>query len=80
MCANFLSAFEFGADEKALVGSAPAQVEDVRLAADLAILDVLLAAAGRFIHGSFVPLSTARHIGTQIQPTCGTRATSTRVE
>jgi hypothetical protein len=54
-----LSTFELGMNEKALIGGAPAQVEQIWLAADLAVFDILLAAAGGFIDGGFVPLPTA---------------------
>jgi hypothetical protein len=45
-------------DEETFVDWAPAYIEHVWLAADLAILDVLLSGAGRFIDGGFVPFAT----------------------
>jgi hypothetical protein len=46
-------------DEKTFIGGAPAHIEHVGLAADLAILDVLLVSAGGFIHSGFVPFAAA---------------------
>ena len=51
--------FKLGMDREGLVGGAPAYVEDVRLAADLTVFDVALAAAGGFIDSGVVPFAAA---------------------
>jgi hypothetical protein len=54
-----LLTFELGMDEKAVICGAPTHVENVGLATDLAVFDVLLAGARGFIHRGFVPFATA---------------------
>jgi hypothetical protein len=54
-----LSTFELGMDEKAVVCGAPTHIENVGLATDLAVFDILLVAACGLIHGGFVPFATA---------------------
>lgn len=53
------SAFEFGGDCVGAGGAVPLDMEDVRLAADLAIFDVGLAAAGGLVDCGVVPLAAA---------------------
>jgi len=53
------SAFEFGGDGVVAGGAVPVDVEDVGLAADLAVFDVGLVGAGGFIDGGVVPLAAA---------------------
>jgi hypothetical protein len=50
------SAFEFGADEISPV--IPPDLKDVGLTADLAVFDIGLSRAARFIDHSLIPLST----------------------
>jgi hypothetical protein len=47
-------------DEESLVCCAPADIEHVGLAADLAVFDVALMAACGFIDDGLVPLAAAR--------------------
>jgi hypothetical protein len=51
--------FELGMDDECLVSSAPADIEHIGLAADLAVFDVALMAAGGFIDEGLIPLSAA---------------------
>jgi hypothetical protein len=53
----WLGAFELGADGVVGCGEVPLDVEEVGFAADLAVFDVLLAAACGFVDDGVVPLS-----------------------
>ena len=55
MAVQFWSTFKFGTDRILGRGHVPANVEHVRLAADLAVFDILLATTRGFIHGGLVP-------------------------
>jgi hypothetical protein len=56
-------------NHKSAIGGAPAYIEQVGLAADLAVLDVLLVATGGFIHEGLVPLPTPRALIARISNT-----------
>ena len=56
------SAFQFSVDGKSF--AVPANPENIWLAADLAVFNILLPSARGFIHDSFIPLPTARALKT----------------
>jgi hypothetical protein len=56
-------------DHKSVIDRTPAYVEQVWFAADLAILDVLLAATGGVIHEGLVPLPAPRALVARISHT-----------
>ena len=49
--------FQFGSDQKFFRFWIAGNFQDVGLAADLAVFDVALHTAGRFVHDRFVPLT-----------------------
>jgi hypothetical protein len=49
--------FQLGADEEPLSLGIPGDVQEVGLAADLAVFDIILADAGRLVHRGGVPFS-----------------------
>jgi hypothetical protein len=55
-----LPLFPFRTDHKLAVTAIPSNQENIRLTADLTVLDVRLAGARGLVDGSFVPLSAAR--------------------
>jgi hypothetical protein len=56
-CVEPTSTFELCVDEISV--AVPANLKDIRLAANLAIFDIALPGATGFVHNSFIPLSTA---------------------
>jgi hypothetical protein len=49
--------FQFGGDKEFLRRVVVLDVKNIRLAAYLAVFDVILAASGRFVHGTCIPFS-----------------------
>jgi len=56
--------FQFGGDEELLRRGVVLDAQDIRLAANLAVFDVVLAASGGLINGSSVPFSAGSALET----------------
>ena len=56
-------------NHKSVIGRAPAYIEQVGFAADLAVLDVLLVATGGLIHEGLIPLPAPRALVARISNT-----------
>ncbi len=61
---NHSASFQFCADHKLPAFAIIFRAQYVRLAADLAVLDVALPGTGGFVHGRLIPLSASRALET----------------